>query len=47
MIDEHTEIKLSSKGQERFTIKFGHGIGTEVIESPDAENWVPILQQIK
>lgn len=42
LLDELTEIKLS-KGQDRFSIKFGHGIGTEVVESPEAENWVPIL----
>jgi len=42
-IDELTEIKLS-RGQDRFSIKFGHGMGTEVVESPEAENWVPILQ---
>ena len=43
LIDELTEIKLSKSGQDRFSIKFGHGIGTEVVESPEAENWVPIL----
>ncbi len=45
-IDEQTEIKMY-KGPDRFSIKFGHGIGTEVVESPDAENWIHILQSIK
>jgi hypothetical protein len=47
LIDELTEIKLSKGGQDRFSIKFGHGMGSEVVESPEAETWVPILLQIK
>jgi hypothetical protein len=34
------------KGGERFQVKFG-SVGTEVVESPESENWVSILQSIK